>query len=144
MRDKDIQVKFLWLITIVIIYYIFGKENLFLYTSTLCLYNIYLSCYSHITIKEKLKKYKSNSVKMKILKYTIINITIIWILFILFSIFISDAINIFLNIKNTFLPYLLMSLSIISKPLINIGLEYLESYNKTKISSNLLKLYYYL
>jgi len=66
------------------------------------------------------------------------------LLFTLLSIFISDAINIFLKIENTFLPYLIMSLSIITEPIIKVLSEYLESYKKSNLSNNLLNLYYIL
>ena len=142
MRDKNIVVKLLNLITIIILYYVSGKNTLFMYASTICLYNVYLSCFQHITIKEILKKYNYHYSKLKILKYVSINIIIICLLFLISSILISDAINIFLKIENTFLPYLIMSLSIITEPLIKILLEYLESYNKPKLSNSLLNLYY--
>lgn len=142
MRDKNIVVKLLNLITIIILYYVSGKNTLFMYASTICLYNVYLSCFQHITIKEILKKYNYHYSKLKILKYVSINIIIICLLFLISSILISDAINIFLKIENTFLPYLIMSLSIITEPLIKILLEYLQSYNKPKLSNSLLNLYY--
>lgn len=142
MKDKNIVVKLLHLIVLIILYHISKRNSLFLYASTLILYNIYLSCFSHITLKETYKKINYNYSKVKILKYTSINTIIISLLFLISSILISDAINIFLKIENTFLPYLIMSLSVITEPLIKILLEYLESYNKTKISNNLLNLYY--
>ena len=129
-------------LTLIIIYYIAGNNSLFLYASTISLYNIYLSCFNHITLKETFKKINYDYSKFKILKYIAINIVIICSLFIMLSILISDSINTFLNIENTFLPYLIMSLSIITEPLIKILLEYLESYKMPKLSNNLLKLYY--
>lgn len=144
MKEKNVAIKLLQLLTTVLLYYISGNNSLFLYASTLSLYNIFLSCFSHITLKETFKKINHNYSKFKILKYISINITIICTLFILLSILIGDAVNIFLNIKDTFLPYLIMSLSIITEPIIKILLEYLESYNKPKLSTNLLNVYYVL
>lgn len=144
MRDKKINIKLLGLITIIILYYISGSKSMFLYASTLSLYNIFISCFNHITLKETFKKIEYNYSRNKILKYTTINIVIISLLFILLSIFISDAINIFLKIENTFLPYLIMSLSIITEPIIKVLSEYLESYKKTNLSSNILNIYYIL
>ena len=144
MKDKNIVIKLLQLLMLIVLYYIYKDNSLFLYTITLSLYNIYLSCFSHITLKETFKKINYNYSKFKLLKYIAINITIICSLFILLSILISDAINISLNIENTFLPYLIMSLSIITEPLIKILLEYLESYNKPKLSNSLLNIYYIL
>lgn len=142
MKDKNIVIKSFQLLMLIMLYYIYQDNNLFLYMITLSLYNIYISCFSHITLKETFKKTNNNCTKFKILKYITINITIICCLFILLSILISDTVNIFLNLENTFLPYLLMSLSIITEPLIKILLEYLESYNKPKLSNSLLNVYY--
>ena len=144
MKDKKIPIKLLGIITIIILYYISGNKSLFLYASTLSLYNIFISCFNHITLKETYKKVEYNYSRTKILKYTIINIIIISLLFTLLSIFISDAINIFLKIENTFIPYLIMSLSIITEPIIKVLSEYLESYKFNKLSNNLLNLYYIL
>lgn len=144
MKDRKINIKLLGLITIILLYYISGSKSMFLYASTLSLYNVFISCFNHITLKETYKKIEYNHSKYKILKYTIINIIIVSLLFVLLSIFISDAINIFLKIENTFLPYLIMSLSIITEPIIKVLLEYLESYKKTKISNNILNIYYIL
>lgn len=144
MKDKGIIIKLIQLIAIILIYYISGNKSIFLYASTLSLYNVFISCFSHITLKETYKKINYNYSKFKILKLTSINIIIPYLLFILLSIFISDAINIFLKIENTFIPYLMMSLSIITEPILKICCEYLESYKKNKFSSNLLNVYYIL
>lgn len=144
MKEKKIPIKLLGVITIIILYYISGSKSLFLYASTLSLYNIFISCFNHITLKETCKKIEYNHSRTKILKYTIINIIIISLLFTLLSIFISDAINIFLKIENTFLPYLIMSLTIITEPIIKVLSEYLGSYKKDNLSNSLLNLYYIL
>ena len=142
MKVKNMFIKLLQLIMIIFLYYISGKRNLFIYASTLCLYNIYLSCFSHITLKDTYKKITIDYSKLKILKYIIINITIVNLIFIILSILISDTINIFLKIENTFLPYLIMSLSVITEPITKVLSEYLGSYNKSKLINNLLNLYY--
>ena len=144
MRDKKILIKLIELITIIILYYISNNNSLFLYAITLCLYNIYLSCFKHITLKKIYQKINYDYSKFKILKYTSISIIIISLLFIPLSIFISDITNIFLGIENTFFPYLIMSLSVMTNPLMNILLEYLESYNKRELSNKLFDLYYIL
>ena len=142
MKDRNIVIKLLGSFTLMILYYITRNNNLFLYASTLSLYNIFLSSFSHITIKEKLNNNNDDYSKFKIIKYVGLNITIICLLFIILSIFIGDTINTSLNISNTFTPYLIMSLSIITEPLTKILLEYLESYNKPKLSNSLFNLYY--
>ncbi|MBQ2873285.1 MAG: hypothetical protein IJE89_04740 [Bacilli bacterium] len=142
MKDKKIYIKLIQCLTVIVLYHITGKNSLFLYAITLSLYNIFLSCFSHISIKDKLKELNNDYGKFKILKYTSLSIIIICLILILLSILISDITNMFLNIENTFLPYLIMSISIISEPLINLFLEYLESYNKPKLSNSLLNMYY--
>ena len=142
MKGKSVMIRLIQILTLIILYYISGNSSLFLYASTLSLYNIYVSCFKHITLKETFKNINQNYGKFKILKYVTINMIIIYILFILLSTFISDAMNVFLNINNTFMPYLMMSISVITEPLVRIILEYLESYKMPKLSSNLLKLYY--
>ena len=142
MKDKGIVIKLIQLITIILLYHISGKNSLFLYASSLSLYNIFLSCFKHITLKETFEKNNYNYSKLKILKYSIINISIISLFFVILSILISDSLNKFLNIENTFLPYLIMSLSIITEPLIKMLLEYIESYKKNKLTNTLYKSYY--
>jgi len=144
MKDRYIVIKLLNLLSIILLYYIAGKNSLFLYVITLSLYNIYSSCFKHITIKEKLKDINDNYSKFKIYIYTILSISIICLLFIAISILMSDTVNILLNIKNAFLPYLIMSISVIAQPLVKLSLEYLESYNKPKLSNRLLNTYYIL
>lgn len=142
MKDKSIVIKLLELLTLIVIYHITKSNNLFLYVLTLSLYNIFLSCFSHITIKEKLKDNNDDYSKYKILKYVGLSITIVSLIFVILCIFISDIVNTSLNISNTFLPCLVMSISIITEPLIKILLEYLESYNRPKLSNSLLNSYY--
>jgi len=144
MKDKNKIIKIIQCLSVILLYYITGKNSMFLYITTLSLYNIYLSCFSHITLKDTLKKVNNNYSKFKILKYITIIITSICLLFVITSILLSDTINIFLNLENTFLPYLIMGISVISEPLIKIFLEYLESYNKPKLSNSLLNTYYIL
>lgn len=144
MKDKFKMIELIKFLIVIPLYYIAGKNSLFLYASTLSLYNIYLSCFKHINIKDTLKKFNYNYSKFKILKYTTLITSSICLLFIIISILISDTITVFLNIQNTFLPYLIMSISLITEPLIKVLLEYLESYNKPKLSNRLLNTYYIL
>lgn len=141
MKDKNIRIELIKLITLIIFYHITKKENIFLYVLTLSLYNIFSSCFTHITIKSYLKKDKNKSSLKKIFKYTAINISIISLFFILLSIFISDTIEVFFNINNLLLPYLLMSITIIIEPILKLLLEYLEALNKIKNTQKLLKMY---
>ena len=142
MKEKSIIIKTIELFTIILLYHITKNSSIFLYVITLSLYKIFMSCFSHITLKNTYENNKNDNNKLKLVKYTIISITIIYLLFILLSIFISDTISNTLNIENTFMPYLFMSISIITEPTIKLLLEYLESYKKVKLSKNLLNTYY--
>lgn len=144
MKAKTIVIKIIQFLFLLMLLHIYGDNSLFLYLITLSLYNIYLSCFSHITLKETYQKIDCQYSKFKILKYVAINIIIICSLFIISSILISDAISISLNIENTFLPYLMMSLSIATEPLVKILSEYLASCDKPKLSSAILTMYYIL
>ena len=144
MKDNFKIIDLIKFLIVIPLYYIAGKNSLFLYASTLSLYNIYISCFNHLKIKDTLKKFNYNYSKFKILKYTTLIVSSICLLFIIISILISDTINVFLNIENTFLPYLIMSITIITEPLIKLLLEYLESYNKPKLANRLLNTYYIL
>ena len=144
MKDKFKIIKIINCLAIVLLYHIAGNNNMFLYATTLCLYSIYTSCFKHITLKETFTKVKQNYSKFKILKYTTIILVCTCSLFIVTSILLSDIMNILLGIENTFIPYLIMSITIITKPLIKIFLEYLESYNKPKLAARLFNTYHIL
>ena len=87
MKDKDKIIRIIQFLVVIPLYYIAGKNNLFLYVSTISLYNIYLSCFEHIKIKETLKKTNYNYSKFKILKYITLIISVICLLFVIFSIY---------------------------------------------------------
>ena len=99
-EKKELLLQTLKLFSIIILYYIIGKKNIFLYVLSISLYNIFTSCYNHISIKESLKKIESNPSKLKLLKLLLLVITIISLMFILLSIIISDLLTIFLNLNN--------------------------------------------
>lgn len=142
MKERHTITKIFQLLSIILLYYIAGKNSLFLYTITLSLYNIYSSCFKHITLKERLKNIQNDYSKFKIYKYSSLCVIGICLIFILLSILMSDTINVLLNIDNTFSPYLIMSISLLTEPLVKLALEYLESYNKPKLSNRLLNTYY--
>ena len=98
MKDVNKTVKLFQCLTIIVLFYISGYKSMFLYASTLCLYNIFMSCFSHITIKDAVENIKDNYNKFKILKYVSILVSAVCLLFLAISILLSDTINIFLNI----------------------------------------------
>lgn len=144
MKDKNLIVNFMRMMVIIFLYHITGNKNMFLYVLTFSLYNIFSSCFRYISIKDILSKNNDEDYRSKILQYNIFYIGIIWLIFILLSIFIGDMVSIYLNIKNTFWPYLVMSLSIVISPVKKILLEYLEVNGRYKLSNTLFYLYYIL
>lgn len=144
MKDRKLIVKILKMISLILLYYISGKNSMFIYLLTFILCNIYVSSFKHIKIKEHLEKTDDIYPKIKILKYTGLCITIISLIYILLSLLISESISIFLNINKTLLPFLIMSISVIAEPFINLIIEYFESINKSKIANRFYYTYYIL
>ena len=136
-EKKEFILKTLKLLSIIILYYIIGKKNIFLYVLSITLYNIFTSCFNHISIKENLSKIETKKSKYKLFKLLLLVMTIISFLFLLLSIFISDFLSIFLNINNITLIFIFEGLSIITKPLVKLLSEYLQNiknnYNYNKL-----------
>ena len=66
-ENKDIILKTLKLISIIILYHIIGSKNIFPYILSLSLYQIFTSCFKHVSIKESLTKLTSIKSKNKLL-----------------------------------------------------------------------------
>ena len=115
------------LIWLIALYYIIGNKSIFLYVLSLSLYKVFLSCFSHISIKETLKRVSTTKSKQKIFKYLFLIIIVISLLFLLLSILISDITSIVFKMNNILLIFIFMGISIINKPLIKILAEYLEN-----------------
>lgn len=142
MKDRNIIVKILRVLSLIILYYISSKTSMFIYLITLVLYDIYVSSFKHIKLKDTFKKIDNNHQKINLLKYMSLSILIITSIFILLSLLISESINIFLNINKTLLPLVVMSISVITKPILNLIIECLESLNKFKIANRVYYTYY--
>lgn len=140
-EKKELLLQTLKLFSIIILYYIIGKKNIFLYVLSISLYNIFTSCFNHISIKETLKKLEFHNSKLKLLKLLLLVITIISLMFILLSIIISDLLTIFLNINNITLIFILTGLSTITKPLIKLISEYLENITNNHNYNKLINIY---
>ena len=136
-NNKELVLKTLKLLSIILLYYIVGSKNLFLYVLSLSLYNIFISCFNHISIKDNLKKMSTNNSKTKLLKLLLSVISVISFIFLLSSILISDLLTTFLNLNNITTIFIFEGLCIITKPLIKILSEYLEN---IKTNSNYKKL----
>ena len=126
-ENKKLVLKTLKLLSIIILYYIIGKNNIFPYILSLSLYNIFISCFNHISIQDSLKKLNFQKSKSKLFKLMLLVISIISIIFLLLSILISDLLSVLLSINNITLLFVFMGLSIITKPLINLLSEYYEN-----------------
>ena len=140
-ENKELILKTLKLLSIIILYYIIGNKSIFLYVLSISLYNIFSSCFNHISIKESLKKLETNKSKNKLFKLVLLVITIISFLFLLLSILISDMLSVFLNINNITLIFIFEGLSIITKPLIKILSEYLENIKSNRKYNMLINIY---
>ena len=142
MKDKKTLIfRTIDLISVIILYYIVGNKSIFLYVLTLSLYNIFLSCFDHISIKESFKNIKTTKSKQKIFKYLLLIITVISFFFLLLSILINDVISIFLKINNALPVFIIMGISIITRPVIKILSEYLENTTNNKNYGLLIDIY---
>ena len=144
MKKSRLIIETIKLFTLIILYYIVGSKSIFLYVLSLSLYNIFTSCFNHITLSNTLKKLSSIQNKQKMYQYTLLTISIISLLFLLLGICISDIINILLNINNILPVFIMMGLSIITKPLVKLTTEYIESINYNKKYSIFENIYYIL
>ena len=140
-KEEELILKTLKLLSIIILYYIVGNKSTFLYVLSISLYNIFASCFNHISIKESLRKLETKNSKLKLFKFTILAIIVISFLFLLLSITISDMLSIFLNINNITIIFISEGISIITKPLIKIFSEYLENINNNHNYNKLLNIY---
>ena len=141
---KNIKIKLLNFLVLIPLYYIVGKKSIFLYVLSLSLYNIFLSCLEHITIKECLQKVYYNYSRNKIYKLSILIIGVSTLVFTLLGIILSNIMENILGINNTFLVFLFMGFSSLTEPIVKISLEYLETFNLKKLSKLLFNSYYYI
>ena len=137
MREKrTFIIKTLDLLTIIMLYYIVGTKSIFLYALSFSLYQIFVSFFTNLRLKEILDKYKDNSQKKKIFTYAILFISLISLIFLLLCILISDITSIILNINNSLFVFIMCGISIITKPAICLLKQYMisiTSNNKFKI-----------
>ena len=115
------------LLSIIALYYITNGKSIFIYVLSLSLYNIFISCFDHISIKEEFKQINTTKTKQKLFKYLLLIITVLSFSFILLSILVSDFTESFLKINNTLPVFIIMGISIITRPVIKLISEYLEN-----------------
>ena len=145
MKEKNILlIKTIELITIIALYYIVGCKSLFLYALSFCLYNIFVSCLNHISIKSSLNTASNIKEKSKIFIYTTLMILIFSLFFLLLGIVLSDITSIVLDIDDTLLIFVIMGLAIFTKPFITILSEYLDNINNTSKYEKIIYIYHIL
>ena len=142
MKEKNgLIIKLAEIITLIVIYYIVGIKNLFLYTISISLYNIFTSAFDHISITDALSKTNN---KEKLFKYILLMIALITSMFILLGIVVSDIISIVLNLNDILIIFITMGLSIITRPYINLLIEYLIAKTKNNRLFKITTCYYFL
>ena len=123
MKEKNgLIINFIEIVTLIILYYIVGIKNLFLYVISLSLYNVFVSAFTHLSIPGTLPKIKN---KAKLFNYLTLVLMVFSLMFLLLGILVSDIINIILNINDLLIIFVFMGLSIITKPFIKLLAEYL-------------------
>lgn len=142
MKEKNIIIKTIQLLTIIPLYYIVGDKSIFIYVLSLSLYNIFASCFTHLSFKESFNKLKESYHKLKLLNLASLTIGVISIIFLLFSIIVSDISSSILKIDNLFLVFLVMGISIVTEPLLNLLIDYLESTKRKRKSIILYNIYH--
>ncbi len=142
--NKNIITKLVFGLTLIPLYYIVGKKSIFLYVLSLSLFNIFSTCFLNFSLKESFKNIKSTMLRNKIYKTTVLITSIISLIFLIFSIIVSDLSTKFLNISDSFITFLIMGISIFTESFTKINIEYLSAINYQKTSSKLLTLYHYM
>ena len=143
MKEKNIFMnKTIKLLTIILLYYIVGSKNLFLYVLSLSLYEVLTSFFHNLSFKERLDEISKNTIKSKIYKLTVIGISSISMLYLIISIIVSDIINILLGIHNILLVFIFMGISTIVSPLVKVTAQYYESINNNPKYQRIINIYY--
>ena len=143
MKEKNIFMnKTIKLLTIILLYYIVGSKNLFLYVLSLSLYEVLTAFTHNLSFKERLSEISNNNAKYKIYKLTLIGIVSLSMGYLILSILISDVINILLNIHNILLVFIFMGLSTVVSPLVKTIAIYYENINNNPKYQKIINMYY--
>lgn len=134
MREKNIIIKTIELLTIIIIYYLVGKQSIFYYTMSLSLYNVFISFFKGITTKDDLQKIKNNKNKIKLLKLYILTTSVISFFFLILGLILSDIASATLKLEDLFIVFIFMGITIFIEPTLNILIDYLEVIKYKKVS----------
>ena len=143
MKEKNIFInKTIKLLTIILLYYIVGSKNLFLYVLSLSLYEILTASFNHLSFKERLNEIDNLQEKDKLYHVTIVGIVVISMIYLLLSIVISNVINILLGIDNILLIFVFMGLSTVVSPLVKVITDYYENITKNAKYVKIINIYY--
>ena len=140
MRKQENLFKLINVVTIILFYYITKNSSIFPYILSFSLYNIFLASFSNFSFPEKMDDYN----KRKHLKIITLFISIIGMLFLLLSIFISDISSSILNTNEMFLTFAFMGISTICNPIVNTLVSYLKSTKRINKSNIIYNIYRYL
>jgi len=144
LKNRKFMLMTLEIITTIILYYIVGNNNFFLYVLSFSLYKLFLSGFSYISLSEILKKSDTYGTKRKFLRLVLLVIMVMSLLFLILSIIISDAINTLLNINNVLSIFLFMGISIFTLPILNVFVSFIENVKNNKKIVNLISVYHIL
>ena len=127
---------------LIILYYIVRNRSIFLYVLSLSVFNIFRASLSHIDITSSLYDLRSAHDKKKLMIIVSLSLLLITLLFSLLSVCLSDICTIFLGIDDTLLIFIIMSISVISLPLVKIYSEYLENITNRRFSKKIVFFYH--
>ena len=143
MKEKNIFViKTIKLLAIILLYYIVGSKNLFLYVLSLSLYKIFSSFFENMVFSERLSELDNHNYKNKLYKALLLTIICIGIVFLIISIIVSYMINLLVHIDNTLLIFIFMGLSVIMLPLLKIMVDYYNNLHKNTKYIRIIEIYY--
>lgn len=140
---ERLKFKLFGFLAIIPLYYIVGDKNLFVYVASICLYNIFLSCFNDISLKKRLKEIDNSYKKHKIFKFSSIIMIILCLLFLIFGIIIGDLIETFLGVTDTFFTFFMMGLSLIITEYCNLCIDYFSASYTNKRINRLISNYHY-
>lgn len=139
---ENLKLKLCGFISIILLYYVVADKSIFIYVSSLCLYNIFLSCFEGISLKEKLDMNKN--AKYKIFIATLIVSASFSLLFLILGILIGDLFETLLGVVNTNFTFVMMGVSLLTCELKNISIDYYLNTSNNKKMSILFKYYHYI
>lgn len=127
-----------------IILFMLGNNNLFIFTLCYLFYKVLSSVYNNIDVNDSILMYKNNNYifKNKGYIYSVILALIYGIFGIGISFLLSLLIDKVFDIDKIVIPLIITSIVVICKPILNITYSLLRVYNKNKLASSMYYIYY--